>query len=116
MGFGTPGEINSTFITAFNDLDLTVAKNYSLMQNYPNPFNPNTVIRYSIPNKDKWRADLVNLKIFDLLGREIKTLVNEIQSAGNYEIAFDAKDLTSGIYFYQLTAGEFKTTKKDDFT
>jgi len=87
-------------------------QSYSLSQNYPNPFNPTTVIKYSIPEKENGEVQLISLKIFDLLGREIKVLVNEIQTPGNYEIGFNAADLTSGIYFYQLTAGDYKATKK----
>ena len=74
--------------------------NYILYQNYPNPFNPTTTIKYSIPN-----SDYVTLKIYNVLGKEITTLVNNNQSAGNYEINFDASNLTSGIYIYQLNAG-----------
>jgi len=74
---------------------------YSLSQNYPNPFNPITTLSYSIP-----KQSLVVLKIFDVLGNEIKTLVNENRSAGNYEIEFNAASLSSGIYFYRLQSGD----------
>ncbi len=88
---------------------------YSLMQNYPNPFNPATTISYSIPNNG-----LVTLKVYDILGKEVAELVNEIQEAGNYSVTFNASELsnrsgsalTSGIYFYTLTSGNFMTTKK----
>lgn len=80
---------------------------FSLSQNYPNPFNPSTKISYVIPQQG-----LVTLKIFDILGREVKTLVNEVQSAGQKEIEFNAENLTTGIYFYTITAGDFKDTKK----
>ena len=70
-------------------------------QNYPNPFNPTTTIQYSIPNvASGFSLSKVQLKIYDLLGREVVELVNENQSAGNYEVKFDASNLTSGIYFY----------------
>jgi hypothetical protein len=72
---------------------------YLLQQNYPNPFNPETVISYQLP-----RSSRVNLKIYDMLGREISTLVNEKQSAGYYSVTFDSKGLPSGIYFYRLNA------------
>ena len=80
---------------------------YSLSQNYPNPFNPSTKIEFRIP-----KAGLVSLKIYDLLGREVKTLVSEEMQAGNYTISFDASSLSSGIYFYTLNTGEFISTKK----
>jgi hypothetical protein len=112
VGFGTPGGINSTFVTEIKEQNVLMPQTYSLSQNYPNPFNPTTIIKYSIPNSENGRGNLVNLKIFDLLGREIKVLVKGMQSPGNYEIGFNAADLTSGIYFYQLTAGDFKETKK----
>ncbi len=80
---------------------------YSLEQNYPNPFNPSTVINYQIP-----KAGNVSLKIFDILGREVITLVNGIQSAGSYKVELNAKQFTSGVYFYRLTAGDFIQVKK----
>jgi hypothetical protein len=80
---------------------------YSLSQNYPNPFNPSTTIKYSISN-----AGIVTLKEFDVLGKEVATLVNEEKPAGNYEVEFDGRELTSGVYFYQLKSGEFIQTKK----
>jgi hypothetical protein len=78
-----------------------------LEQNYPNPFNPTTNIKFSLPN-----TGLVKLIVFDILGREVATLVNEIKSAGNYSINFDASGLSSGVYFYQLTTDNYTTTKK----
>jgi mannose/cellobiose epimerase-like protein (N-acyl-D-glucosamine 2-epimerase family) len=80
---------------------------FELHQNYPNPFNPSTTIKYEI----KELAD-VELKVFDILGREIITLVNEQNPPGSYEIEFNASHLTSGVYFYQLTADSFVDTKK----
>ena len=80
---------------------------FHLLQNYPNPFNPTTTIRYDIKTKDN-----VELKVFDLLGREIATLVNENQTPGTYEVVFDATSLPSGVYFYQLKAGNFVETRK----
>jgi len=82
-------------------------KKYKLMQNYPNPFNPTTTIKYQIPE-----MSFVTIKVYDVLGNEIVTLVNEEKSAGSYEIEFDATGLPSGIYFYQLKAGSFIQTKK----
>ena len=83
------------------------ALDYELSQNFPNPFNPSTTIKYSIPQTSK-----VVIKVFDVLGNEIKTLVNEEKSAGEYEVEFNGAGLPSGIYFYQLKAGEFSKTKK----
>jgi hypothetical protein len=80
---------------------------FILEQNYPNPFNPTTVIMYQIPTQNK-----VVLKIFDVLGREIKILVNEQKDAGTYKVEFNAPDLPSGRYFYQLTAGNYTSVKK----
>ena len=80
---------------------------YSLEQNYPNPFNPSTLIRYKLPIDGQ-----VSLKIYDVLGNEIETLVNKQQTAGNYEVNFDASLLSNGIYFYQLTTNGFSKTLK----
>ncbi len=81
--------------------------NFVLNQNYPNPFNPNTVISYQLPERGS-----VSLKIFDILGKEITTLINEEQNAGRHEINFNAAGLTSGVYFYQLISGTLIETKK----
>ena len=82
-------------------------QNFVLYQNYPNPFNPSTKIRYSIPQSSN-----VIIKVFDILGNEIETLVNEEKPAGNYEVEFDASGLSSGMYLYKLQAGNFVETKK----
>lgn len=80
---------------------------YSLSQNYPNPFNPSTTISYSIKE-----AGLVQLKVFDILGKEVTELVNKNQEPGNYNLTFDASNLPSGIYFYRLTSGNYSAIKK----
>lgn len=85
----------------------TVPFKLVLAQNYPNPFNPVTTIRYIIPKKE-----LVTLKIYDILGREVKILVNEIKDAGTYSAEFDASNLASGIYFYKIASGDFTETRK----
>ncbi len=85
---------------------------FSLEQNYPNPFNPSTVISYSIPNNGKSETSNVKLIIYDILGKEVATLVNTKQVAGNYEIEFNASNFSSGVYFYKLQSGNFAETKK----
>lgn len=80
---------------------------FALEQNYPNPFNPTTTINYQLP-----RAEFVTIKIYDVMGREVKVLVNEQKDPGSYSIEFDASKLTSGIYVYQLTAGSFLSSRK----
>ncbi len=87
---------------------------FILKQNYPNPFNPSTTIEYSIPNVETLHVTSlhVSLKIYDVLGREIATLVNQKQAPGNFSVKFDASSLPSGIYFYTLRAGNFVATKK----
>ncbi len=95
-------------------LEYTPPKEYVLNQNYPNPFNPSTTIKYSIPVETHRGVLLqrVSLKIYDILGREVATLVNKNQKVGNYEVVFNASNLTSGTYFYRITAGEFSKTMK----
>ncbi|MCF6268819.1 MAG: T9SS type A sorting domain-containing protein [Melioribacteraceae bacterium] len=88
---------------------------FKLEQNYPNPFNPSTVIKYSIPSVQTpllGGVGLVTLKIYDILGREVATLVNKNQKAGNYEVVFIASNLTSGVYYYRLQSGSMVVTKK----
>jgi len=89
------------------DIDSHQPYVFSLKHNYPNPFNPNTKINYSIPSQS-----FVTLKVFDVLGRELRTLINKEQPLGNYEVEFNASGLTSGIYFYRIQAGQFVDTKK----
>jgi hypothetical protein len=84
-----------------------IPTSYSLNQNYPNPFNPSTIISYSIP-----KSQLVILKVYNLLGQLVTTLVNKQQNAGSYQISFNANNLTSGIYFYSINAGNFNSVKK----
>jgi hypothetical protein len=80
---------------------------FELKQNFPNPFNPSTFITFTMP-KDNY----VTLKVFDMLGREIKTLVEGYHKAGSYNIFFDGSELATGVYLYKLTTGEFTDTKK----
>ncbi|MEJ2506861.1 MAG: T9SS type A sorting domain-containing protein [Ignavibacteriaceae bacterium] len=85
----------------------TTTNSYELSQNYPNPFNPITSIKYQIPEDG-----MVTLKIYDILGKEVKTLVNEQKSAGRYEVRFDAADLATGVYLYKLNVNNFASVKK----
>ncbi|MBK9334567.1 MAG: T9SS type A sorting domain-containing protein [Ignavibacteria bacterium] len=95
-------------ITTVNSISSSVPADFKLDQNFPNPFNPATTINFSIPNSSK-----VNLKIYNSLGKEVTTLVDEFLNAGSYSTEFKASsDLTSGIYFYTITAGNFTDTKK----
>ena len=80
---------------------------YVLHQNYPNPFNPSTTIKYDLPTDAR-----VDLTVYDVLGREILTLVDGFQEAGYHQVTLDARNLASGIYFYRLTAGSFTDVKK----
>ncbi len=79
---------------------------FILEQNYPNPFNPSTTISYTLP-----KSGNVQLIVYDILGREAATLVNEEKAPGNYKVVFNAEGLPSGIYFYRLTAGDFSISK-----
>jgi photosystem II stability/assembly factor-like uncharacterized protein len=88
-------------------IEVLPVNTFTLSQNYPNPFNPSTNLKYSIPSDE-----YVTLKVFDVLGREVATLVNERQGRGEYTINFNASQLPSGIYYYSITAGSFKETRK----
>ncbi len=95
------------------EVEVTTPLEFSLAQNYPNPFNPSTTIKYNIPSEGTGLAlSAVTLKVYDVLGKEVATLVNEEKPAGNFEIEFDATHLSSGVYYYQLRTGEFVETKK----
>jgi len=88
-------------------VDELIADKFELQQNYPNPFNPTTSISFSIPS-----SAFTSLKVYDIIGNEVATLVNEEKTAGNYEVRFNASSLTSGTYFYKLSAGSFTEVKK----
>ena len=97
----------SEIITSVEDQNNGIPSQFILEQNYPNPFNPSTTIRYSIP-----ASEFVTLNVYDVLGNEVATLVDEYRPAGSYEVNFNASQLSSGIYFYKLQAGSFVETKK----
>ena len=95
--------------------EINVPKNYLLFQNYPNPFNPSTKIKFEIPlsrGVSEGRGVLTSLVVYDILGREVTTLVNDNLSPGTYEIEWDASNFASGVYYYKLTTGDFSETKK----
>ena len=120
-----PNDFNHTFILSDNSPSITLWNNWAdittdvkeindlvpvafeLGQNYPNPFNPSTTIKFSVPE-----AGLVTLRVFNLLGQEVATLLNSEKTAGVYEASFDASALSSGIYFYTLDSKNFTSTKK----
>lgn len=112
IDIGNDGTIDDTLYVANtvevkDEVNLLSPNEYNLAQNYPNPFNPTTTIQYSIPQ----RSD-VTLKVYDVLGNEVATLVNEEKDRGVYSVNFDASELSSGIYFYRLQASSFVETKK----
>lgn len=84
-----------------------VVNNFKLDQNYPNPFNPSTMISYSIP-----QSSFVTLKVYDIIGNEVVTLVNETKSAGKYDVSFEASNLSNGVYLYSIKTNNFTSTKK----
>ena len=111
-GFNTPYFYNweatlTSFLTGVNKIKAESAQKFVLFQNYPNPFNPTTDIGFRITE-----FGFVNLKVYDILGREVATLVNEEKKPGTYEVEFTGSNLSSGIYFYRLKAGAFIQTKK----
>ena len=102
-------------IIGIQNISTEIPSAYSLSQNYPNPFNPTTNIKFSIPAVSSPRVpggDLVQLKVYDVTGREVQTLVNERLQPGTYEASFDGAALNSGVYFYKLVTGNFSETKK----
>jgi hypothetical protein len=97
--------------TSIENTDEILTK-YFLSQNYPNPFNPTTTIKYSIPNVETLYAIHLQLKVYDVLGKEVATLVDENKKAGTYSVNFDASNLSSGLYYYKLKSGSFTEVKK----
>jgi len=104
---------NVTGVIGISGNGTEIARGYYLSQNYPNPFNPVTHLEFGIsPASLSGKLEFVSLKIYDVLGNEIKTLVNEYKPSGNYSVTFDAADFPSGVYYYKITAGSFGQVKK----
>ena len=101
------GGNDTTYYTGINQVSNEILEGFKLYQNYPNPFNPSTKIRFEIP-----RSSIVRLIVYDILGKEISTLVNEKLSSGSYEVDWTATGYTSGVYFYRLVTRDFSKTKK----
>ncbi|WKZ25075.1 MAG: T9SS type A sorting domain-containing protein [Patescibacteria group bacterium] len=106
--------VRSDGLISFTDINVgiqttstEVPDGFQISQNYPNPFNPETKINFQIP-----KGDFVSLKVFDITGKEVATLVNQNLEAGSYEYSFNASNLTSGVYFYTIQAGQFTETKR----
>ena len=112
IGQASFNKLSNNRIELFAKVDGNTSKNlipkeYNLYQNYPNPFNPTTIIKYDIP-----KTGLVSLKVYDVLGSEVATLVNEEKPVGRYEASFDASSLASGVYIYRLSVNDFVNVKK----
>jgi len=115
LQWNKPNERIAQVVPLFGTTDSTAVSvknnnyflDFSLSQNYPNPFNPITIINYTIP-----KQSYVNIRVYDILGKEVATLVNEVKGTGTYKVKFDGSSLTSGIYLYRLEAGRFSKTRK----
>ena len=107
------GDIGEVMVTNFNATttavgdELGLPKTFALSQNYPNPFNPSTTINYALP-----KASHVTITIYNSLGQKVTELVNTEMNAGRYQMNFDAANFASGLYFYSIQAGDFRSTKK----
>jgi hypothetical protein len=102
----TPKGFVERYPTSISDQNADVPEKFALSQNYPNPFNPKTGVRYQVSGVSE-----VKITVYDILGREVTVLVNERKAPGNYEVSFDASGLSSGLYYYRLTAGSFTKTR-----
>jgi hypothetical protein len=111
INYGTPGQINSVYtVTALNDNEEIQQRPeiFKLSQNYPNPFNPSTIINYELPI-----TNYVDLSIYNTIGQKVKTLVSQKQTAGKYQVEWDASGFASGVYYYRLrTNGGFVQSRK----
>jgi hypothetical protein len=105
IGWGI--QFNNQAITAVNEEITGIPKKFALHQNYPNPFNPTTTIKYDLA-----KESFVKITVYDILGKQVQTLVNEQKKAGSYALEINASGLASGVYFYKIEAGTFVATKK----
>lgn len=101
------GDTGSSIGSGQLPASVAVPTDYDLSQNYPNPFNPTTTITFAVPS-----SGFVSLKVYDVLGREVKTLADDNESAGYHSVIFNASDLPSGVYFYRIDAGKYTSVKK----
>lgn len=106
-GQGLPFIIYGTQIVGINNNNTGTPSSYSLKQNYPNPFNPSTNVSFDMP-----KSGLVKIAVYDVMGKQVDVIVNKQMEAGSYSFTYDASKLSSGLYFYTLTSGDFKETKK----
>ena len=106
-GYIGNGRFCNGTVNVENEVNLELPKEFSLSQNFPNPFNPSTKISFAIPTQE-----FVTIKIFDVLGRQVAVLVNDVKEPGYYEVNFNANSLPSGTYIYEIRAGNFIETKK----
>jgi hypothetical protein len=110
--------IDAGGLTDISENKTDLPSSFNLSQNYPNPFNPSTKIKYTIPSviatplERGKQSQFVTLKVYDILGNEVVTLVNEVKPAGEYEVEFSATSLPSGIYFYNMRVGSYVETRK----
>jgi subtilisin-like proprotein convertase family protein len=105
IGWGI--QFNNQAVTAVNEEITGIPKKFALHQNYPNPFNPTTTIKYDLA-----KESFVKITVYDILGKQVQTLVNEQKKAGSYALEINASGLASGVYFYKIEAGTFVATKK----
>jgi hypothetical protein len=104
MGYATASD---TLTGIYEEISSELPNNFVLMQNYPNPFNPSTTIEFTLP-----KSEYVELKVYNILGKEVSTLVSKKLNQGSHTYTFDGKNLASGIYYYQLVGGEYREVKK----
>jgi hypothetical protein len=100
-------DVTDSIQTSIENKLESIPLSFYLSQNYPNPFNPITMINYQLPMTNE-----VELSIYNILGQKVVTLVNEKQPAGNYQVEWDASSYTSGVYYYEIVAGEYREVKK----